>query len=437
MKLSQVSRTRHFGGSQPTETFLDNYLAVNCEVRSRRFTGYGLSYCERALQDLIPSIGGNPNSNTIDIAFGMEGIDRSMACIRLVYLDRTGGIPWKDITGEEEVETIPVSMSDETYTKGNVDADDKRDVCDGIEDDYREDIDSLKDILSCITVPVRDTGVNPSDLQSIAMSTSTHAAYSNVKFQHRLVLSFYDDHDMKRHLIGAKNNLKEAAIRMTRSAAWRGITFPIDTRICQIELLSGQFFHQGVDLQGNPVLYFRNMCCGLWRKDINASTLAVLHRLERAFTIARKSNPEFQCTLVILMGKPKVSDSEAMGNDSTPGASVSIDQDEKYEKASSTVDGNTEKRGPSPPYHVHTNFTYAQHLINTMSQNYPERLGKVLVVPNGGWEKFIGVHGLRRYLKKSSRTISSKYITDMGYVFLQCNASINLTNDRYLSNAQR
>jgi len=33
-----------------------------------------------------------------------------------------------------------------------------------------------------------------------------------------------------------------------------------------------------------------------------------------------------------------------------------------------------------------------------MRNNYPGRLEKALVVPNGGWEKFLGSHGLRRYV---------------------------------------
>lgn len=40
---------------------------------------------------------------------------------------------------------------------------------------------------------------------------------------------------------------KKAAVRIVDSAAWRGQTFPIDTRMCRIELQNGQFFHQGKD----------------------------------------------------------------------------------------------------------------------------------------------------------------------------------------------
>ena len=86
--------------------------------------------------------------------------------------------------------------------------------------------------------------------------------------------------EVRRHYVASGCNMKKAAIRIVETAAWRGQTFPIDQRICRIELQSGQFFQQGSDFAGRPVFYFRNMGLGPWRKDCNASVAAVLHRLE-------------------------------------------------------------------------------------------------------------------------------------------------------------
>ena len=164
--------------------------------------------------------------------------------------------------------------------------------------------------------------------------------------------------------------------------------FPIDTRECRIELESGQFFMQGFDLKLNPVFYFRNMCIGPWRKDVNASVLATLYRFERAAENLIKMNPDFKCTVIIFMGKP---------------IQATDDMCEERSEASKADDGSiSTKTGLDNrrwEYFVHTNFKLTQQLIETFSRHYPGRLCTVLVVPNGGWEKMIGTHGLRRYLQ--------------------------------------
>ena len=164
--------------------------------------------------------------------------------------------------------------------------------------------------------------------------------------------------------------------------------FPIDTRDCRIELESGQFFMQGFDLKLNPVFYFRNMCTGPWRKDVNASILATLHRFERAAENLIKVNPDFKCTVIIFMGRPfQAGDMYEQRSDT----------DSKADDGS--INTKTGLHNRRCEYFVHTNFKLTQRLIDTFSRHYPGRLGTVLVVPNGGWEKIIGTHGLRRYLQ--------------------------------------
>ena len=135
---------------------------------------------------------------------------------------------------------------------------------------------------------------------------------------------------------------------------------------------------QGFDLKLNPIFYFRNMCLGPWRKDINASIMAAVYRFERATENLSKMNPAFKCTVIIFMGKPL--------------QGFNVGEDDSCSTRKNKDDRESE-------YFVHTNFKLTQQMIETFSRHYPGRLGKVLVVPNGGWEKMIGTHGLRRYIQ--------------------------------------
>lgn len=62
-------------------------------------------------------------------------------------------------------------------------------------------------------------------------------------------------------------------------------------------------------------------------------------------------------------------------------------------------------------FHIHTNFHLVHQLIEIVRKNYPERLAKALIVPNGGWEKLLGTHGLRRFIP-SPRTRQKIHMLD-------------------------
>ena len=143
---------------------------------------------------------------------------------------------------------------------------------------------------------------------------------------------------------------------------------------------------------GNPVFYFRNYCSGLWRRDTNASILAVLYRLESAFTKLSKVNPAFKCTLVVLMSKPSESRID-------PTFNVTEITDENRMEESSAED-TISKKGKE--LCVHSNFQFVQRLLEIVSQNYPERLNRALEIPAGGWEKILGTHGLFRFVNASN-----------------------------------
>lgn len=149
------------------------------------------------------------------------------------------------------------------------------------------------------------------------------------------------------------------------------------------------------------VFYFRNVCKGLWRKDIDASISAVIYKFEMAIRSLLKFNPNFKCTLVVLMGKPRRNET----------SSVSI-QNENNSVPSHNNDGIFQESAPhNLGYHVHTNFDFVHKLIKILTKNYPERLMMALLVPDGGWGKFLGGANIRRYIH-SSRTRSRIIMLD-------------------------
>jgi hypothetical protein len=229
--------------------------------------------------------------------------------------------------------------------------------------------------------------------------------------------------DIQRYFIASNCSLKTAAVRIIESAAWRGLTFPIDTRTCRLELQNGQFFQQGKDREGNPVFYFRNTCLGPWRKDDDALVCAVLHRLENAMNVLAEDNPHVKCTLIVVMGRPykrkktdkksvqepkaakdvddkteQATTATALTGDSTVGRSVDVEDDEEtaidsddgFDEAAKKALINNPRIHPDEQWYVHTNKQVAQRLIDLVMKHYPERLNKALVV--------IG-HGNRRYVR--------------------------------------
>ena len=281
---------------------------------------------------------------------------------------------------------------------------------------HREELKALVEILSEIVVPG-----GRSCIASIRGSENRlfNEKYSTVDIP---VLNNLHAYDLLRYLIASEYNLKGAAVSLVESAAWRGITFPVDTRACRVELESGQFFQQGVDLKGNPVLYFRVMCVGPWRMDVDAQVLSVLYRLESAVLDWSRKSPRVQFTLVLLMGNPFLGINEpdkklTKGKGKEKGrtakrgsrkSAVAGGDDIKDTETTSGVDDNSSAvasfhsrytlgksranrsfliRGcnpridPEEEYRVHGNDELADRLRNIVMRHYPERLHKCLVLP--------------------------------------------------------
>lgn len=202
--------------------------------------------------------------------------------------------------------------------------------------------------------------------------------------------------DIQRHYIASGCHLKKAAIRIVETAAWRGQTFPIDKRMCRIELQSGQFFQQGTDLCGRPVFYFRNTGLGPWRKDNDASVAAVLDRLEGALWECSQYDDSSTCTLVVIMGKPyreyfkkgALSDEAPSGGDAEEepdemDASNSVMSASFKECNENSPDGRrmaNPRVNPDEVWQLHTSKKLLRQMITLISAHYPERLHQVLVV---------------------------------------------------------
>lgn len=487
MRLSSYAETKHFGGSLRTNKKLPkNYVASTA-----RFDEEGLQNpIMKALFNMLESSA--LKHCVLDSSFVLEGQrmdelpERVLGTVRLVHvnaLDCALPLPYSstgEIAAEAEINEGNESTSklhgSSWFLRGitqstmNIfgiespqrDAESNSEVQSLHRDEamvnpqnadpYKRDLDALKEILDGVMVPVRKVNLKGVGLVATTGAPTgvgewTGAVESNAvlndprtprtanglkigeaELGNIPVLQTYSRKDLTRFYLACYGDLKSTAIRVVESAAWRGLTFPIDTRACRIELRSNQIVQFGSDIRGNPVFYFRNMCLGPWRKDVDASLLATLHRVETSMKILSASNPSVKCTVVILMGKPVLGDSTNLrqggetdeeGDTATSAASNVEDDssitnsngdDEKKEdgngnstseektKESPYILGSDPRIDASEKYTVHTNATLIQRIVHALSTHYPERLAKCLIVPSNGFEKTVGGLTIRTYV---------------------------------------
>lgn len=238
-----------------------------------------------------------------------------------------------------------------------------------------------------------------------------------------LILRAVSRADIKRFLIASNCSLRATSESLITTVLWRNRTFPIDTRTCRIELQSGQFFHQGADLDGNPIFYFRNLCLGPWRKDEDAVIAAVLHRFESHLSEWCKTEPQIKCTLIVLQGRPysrkpkntrlakgkatkkEISleqattastapttldgkrsddDSELMVDDET-----AINVNDGWEEAIAKAQNNNPRIPKDELWYSHTSKNLIVKLVDIAQAHYPERLDKALVVLGHGCSNYV------------------------------------------------
>jgi len=152
------------------------------------------------MNSIVSASGVSPN--VVDLCFQFQSNPRSIASVRTVHLDSSSVLPWQDVLEAS-------ADSDGTNLDG-----DSQVIEAGVIEDHKADVEALRDILSCITVPVRET----SDTGSVAMTVAS--AQTKYRISNGQVLDFFNDDEIRRHFIAAGEDLKEAAIRITRCAAW-------------------------------------------------------------------------------------------------------------------------------------------------------------------------------------------------------------------------
>ena len=493
MRLSSYTALRHFGGSlQKNCSLPKNYVAATATLDEEALQN---PIIRGMLQHLE---GGVLPHCVVDVSIVFEGQsadelpERALGTARLVHLDAaqcalpisfssTGTIaapvapsqrpPWS-LKGLTQSTLNVFGIGQRAEGENNLLDQGNEDVISNTDsvDLYKWDLDALEEILDGVSVPVRKVNLSPEQNMAVSATegdvapgnrhvSTVNAAGSAVgsgvgpetlrtayglkismdELTDVPVLQTCSRKDLTRYYLASYGDLKATAVRVVESSAWRGLTFPIDIRACRIELRSNQFVQYGEDILGNPVFYFRNMCLGPWRKDVDATVLAVLHRLERSMKSIAQKNPATKCTVVVITGKPVLGRSTDDGIDdgdadgAGDGGDTGDDEDDADENAESgrsdkkeeeekgdDENGNNEKKemernpfiigsdpriDPSEEYFVHTNSALIHRLVRLLLSHYPERLAKALIVPSGGWEKTMGGLSIRGYVS-SPRTRS-------------------------------
>lgn len=214
-----------------------NYFSVNYMIDPIGFTP---SHAFRLLRSLVPKAETSPN--ILDLSL-MQRRDapKGMYClgsIRIVHLDPVQS----ELIEAKDKDKNSMESSVSCRENGSLYSLPLDETCSA------EDIEMVKEVLMHITVPLRASD----DIQTVGINSITGAEKISDILIDSPVLKGFSDDDIRRHFVAANRDLKETAVRITESAAWRGLMFPIDTRKCQIELASKQFFWQGIDRQGNP-----------------------------------------------------------------------------------------------------------------------------------------------------------------------------------------
>jgi len=302
-----------------------------------------------------------------------------------------------------------------------------------IENSGYEGMDMLKEILTGLTVP----SFPPIRNDSSEHMDGVDSCRSSFQMIDMPILDMMGS-NLYPFLIACNGHLKRAAIRIVQTCSWRCIyllpilqsinheeTVPSTEQmefmkshgfkplsqdlIYQIrrELNSGRLFHQGYDVDGDPVIYFRiNPVTSIQQINIDVIEYSALHIIEHVLNIASSSRPS------------------AVGGDGSPPSwsrltlIIILEQTDKADTKPSYWDSST-----FYPLRYHN---LLQKLVPLFSQHYPERLKHVLVVQAsselGWWSTLLGNFGAFAYFP-SSRTRSKihfiKNLSDLGrYVSL-------------------
>jgi hypothetical protein len=452
-KVASLFKTTHFGGSLQTNPSLPkNYIAVVSVVSLDHLPNLMPRMVSRFQQYLSDSI--------VDMTYFLEGDqedelpERALCSVRQVHVrpEKIGRDPQDYLSPSEErtpadesnedalhdsppptslselyqhsmntltsmasMISAPIKQSSTELTAGAVDEnqsdDDGKEIPQRLRSDENE-LDPLQkavgfviEILETVQVPARVKRGN-FDVSG-EMEETEYLIMTMVP-----VLRMFNRCDIERFMSDCDFNIKDTAVRLVQTAAWRGRTFPLDKRRFRIELQNGQFFQQGFDLEKNPVFYFRNLCRGPWRGDEEAVISAVLYRFEQSLAKFTVENPFTKATLIVLMGAPMMATPSLSEEEKT----VSVEDSGGGGEADATTVASTSHQGKvnnvrrSQPqtnnprismderWKCHTNKEVIGKLCGLMRTHYPARLSKVLLVKGRGKNMYYGT-GLEGKIK--------------------------------------
>jgi hypothetical protein len=441
IRLMNYSQLRHFGGALQTNPSLPkNYVSMNVSFHNKHMP----NIISRLLFHRLDK--GAVEKNIMDFTLVLEGEqedelpERALCTQRIVHVEtqkvalpvsfssvRLDGI--KDETSQasdqdsrhsavqilqdfvsvigspfrgqhhhrriasEDSSSEESGLGEQSHALNYVEGDDPFDMA----------ANEITDLLAGAIVPVRKDQLqlakDPKRLAS-RMNALQHEASVPVS-----VLKLLTRSDMKRFFKASNCDLKTAAVRVVKTAAWRGQTFPIDKLKCRIELQNGQFFHHGHDRQGNPIFYFRNTCLGPWRENEDAGIYAVLHRLDECLQAFSKYDPDVKCTLIILMGRPYGERKKKQGKIAVivkESDRDEVDEEDHEDEASlgdvpedqlNFVSNPRIARGET--WCHHTNKPMIRRLLKLLEEHYPERLAKAFLVKGHGKNSYYAtkIHG--------------------------------------------
>lgn len=391
MMLSEfLNSIWHFGGSlHKRDNMPMNYVAVNSQFFLKHFPNTAGRWLLRTVRACIHK------TSTINLTFVLKVFSSTLIPERAVTSIRIANIGLNS-TYSVFKEAPEVKNGESRVDADHIQSKSGQSISAHQDELYPGDIDTILELLDGMTVPLRERdqmrGEHNQDNQSGIITSE--------KICLRLSRS-----DIERYLIACQCNLKSTVKRIVESESWRGLMFPVDTRQCQIEMQSGQFFQQGHDKEKNPIFYFRNMLLGPWRNDIHATALSILHRLETFFLKVEHRPRSVKITLIVLMGHPIVSD-RSQGKAKKKGKDQAVGEDEQPTDTPPTqltpsTFGSDPRIDPYEEFRPHSNYVLLQLLNDLIKQHYPERFAKVLIEPSKGQKK---AHLLATFSLRSSKS---------------------------------
>ncbi len=200
--LSKCFKLRHFAGSSCASSdhcddVPSNYFSITLQI----YKSFFHNYPRKLISDANVQ-----RRNVIDFIFHLKDSNRPLSMIRLVNSDVFRARPLsRKINDSGSTYAIDHSYHARSERRPSIDIDE--------DESYKLEVETMKEILSCITVPVRNN--------SLSTKFHNHVSEFDKKSPDNVeVLTILKEGDLRRHLIASRLNIKEAAVRVVKCAAW-------------------------------------------------------------------------------------------------------------------------------------------------------------------------------------------------------------------------